>query len=220
MIPATQRTNNEAGYAMDVTPWSTESQLWIKMEAYTPVLPINSVFEMYVSILDTWDTTRTMYDSVKCSTEYKGDSTENNTNEYTVDDYVSSILFSEDPSTSGTYISSVAPYLDTVNGGSLNWYVSPYVEENSVDCNEFYCKLQCVVYRKQITTDRVNDVQYSERGTLKSYGGYRMWPTKTSKLTSAKQGISKQVEVSYGAATSNFVISLAAVTGLISLSLF
>jgi len=133
---------------MDVTPWSTESQLWIKMEAYTPVLPINSVFEMYVSILDTWDTTRTMYDSVKCSTEYKGDSTENNTNEYTVDDYVSSILFSEDPSTSGTYISSVAPYLDTVNGGSLNWYVSPYVEENSVDCNEFYCKLQCVVYRK------------------------------------------------------------------------
>ena len=36
MIPATQRTNNAAGYALDVTPWATETQLWIKMEAYTP----------------------------------------------------------------------------------------------------------------------------------------------------------------------------------------
>lgn len=39
MIPATQRTENVAGYALDVTPWSTESQFWLKMEAYTPLLP-------------------------------------------------------------------------------------------------------------------------------------------------------------------------------------
>lgn len=38
MIPATQRTENVAGYALDVTPWSTETQFWLKMEAYTPLL--------------------------------------------------------------------------------------------------------------------------------------------------------------------------------------
>ena len=50
MIPATQRTNNVAGYALDMTAWSTESQVWIKMEAYTPLLTTNSVFEMYAAI--------------------------------------------------------------------------------------------------------------------------------------------------------------------------
>ena len=47
MIPATQRTNNVPGFAIDMTPWGTKSQLWIRMEAYTPVLQNGSVFEMY-----------------------------------------------------------------------------------------------------------------------------------------------------------------------------
>ena len=58
IIPATQRTNNVAGYALDITPWATETQFWLKMEAYTPVLDANSVFEMYTSVLDKWDTSR------------------------------------------------------------------------------------------------------------------------------------------------------------------
>ena len=72
MIPATQRSNNALGYAMDITPWSTESQLWIKMEVYAPLLDNNSIFEMYTSVLDEWETDKTLYDTVKCSTEYWG----------------------------------------------------------------------------------------------------------------------------------------------------
>ena len=29
LIPATQRTNNLPGFAMDVTPWTTETQFWL-----------------------------------------------------------------------------------------------------------------------------------------------------------------------------------------------
>ena len=72
VIPATQRTRNRAGYALDITPWSTENQFWLKMEAYTPVLPTNSIFEMYTSVLDTWDSSRVLYDTVKCGVEYLG----------------------------------------------------------------------------------------------------------------------------------------------------
>lgn len=50
IIPATQRTNNVPGYALDITPWSTSSQMWFLMEAYTPVLPVGSVFEMYTTV--------------------------------------------------------------------------------------------------------------------------------------------------------------------------
>ena len=69
MIPATQRTDNIAGYALDVTPWSTDTQFWIKMEAYTPRLVDNSVFEMYVSVKDKYQESTTVYDTVKCATE-------------------------------------------------------------------------------------------------------------------------------------------------------
>lgn len=64
VIPATQRTNNLPGFALDITPWTTESQIWIKMQAYTPRLPVNSVFEMYASVLDRYETTRILYDTV------------------------------------------------------------------------------------------------------------------------------------------------------------
>lgn len=74
MIPATQRTNNVPGYALDITPWATESQLWVKMEGYTPKLKDNSVFEMYFTVFDKYAKTTT-YDTVKCSTEYWGVST-------------------------------------------------------------------------------------------------------------------------------------------------
>ena len=74
MIPATQRTNNVPGFAVDMTPWGTKSQLWIKMEAYTPVLETGSVFEMYTQIKDHFDTENVTYDSVMCSTEFQGSS--------------------------------------------------------------------------------------------------------------------------------------------------
>ena len=102
VIPATQRTNNVPGYALDVTPWATETQLWIKMEAYTPVLPANSVFEMYTSVKDHWDTSRVLYDTVKCSTEYWGSTFENSTvNDFEVEDYRGETVFYDDSVTVG-----------------------------------------------------------------------------------------------------------------------
>ncbi len=68
---------------------------------------------MYVSILDTWDTTRTMYDTVKCSTQFKGveahaaQTEEEKKKSWIVEDYVSDKLFYEDISASGNFVSSV-----------------------------------------------------------------------------------------------------------------
>ena len=87
MIPATQRTDNLPGYALDITPWSTETQMWIKMEAYTPLLPTNSVFEIYASVLDEYEYSRILYDTVKCSMEFWGLDQENTVNEFVVEDY-------------------------------------------------------------------------------------------------------------------------------------
>ena len=79
------------------------------MEAYTPILPPNSVFEMYTSVLDKWDTTRTLYDTVKCSTEYWGSTFENSTvNDFEVEDYRSESVFYDDTVTVGNNQSSVA----------------------------------------------------------------------------------------------------------------
>ena len=40
------------------------------MEAWTPKLVANSVFEMYTTVENVWDTNRTMFDTVKCSVEF------------------------------------------------------------------------------------------------------------------------------------------------------
>ena len=76
---------------------------------------------MYVSILDTWDTTRTMYDTVKCSTSYKGaeaqasQTEEQKKKSWIIEDYVSDKLFYEDITATGNFISSVTKYKDTEN---------------------------------------------------------------------------------------------------------
>lgn len=140
-IPATQRTNNSEGYAMDITPWSTDNQMWIKMEAYTPRLEANSIFEMYAAIQDTWDTSRTMFDTVKCAVEFWLDADGNSTNPaaFSIGDYVSTLpLFLI--TTDGTSETSVASYLDTANNGSSDWFLSPVQEENAYICNQSYCK--------------------------------------------------------------------------------
>ena len=159
MIPATQRTDNTAGYALDVTPWTTDNQFWIKMEAYTPVLPLNSIFEMYTSILDTYDTDVTMYDTVKCSLEFWGKDAEVTYESYSINDYRSDKVFYKDE-TEGDFESSVAQYLDTASGGTEDWNLSRYEGDNVMECNDYYCKFTCVVYRKQITDDKDNDVQF------------------------------------------------------------
>ena len=112
MIPATQRTNNLPGYALDITPWSTETQMWIKMEAYTPLLPSNSIFEIYASVLDEFSYDVLKYDTVKVSMEFWGLDQTNTVNEFEVEDYQSSVPFHEDE-TIGDNISSVSKYLDT-----------------------------------------------------------------------------------------------------------
>ena len=159
LIPATQRTNNVPGYALDVTPWATETQLWIKMEAYTPLLPPNSVFEMYTSVKDHWDTSREFYDTVKCTTEYWGSTFENSTvNDFEVGDYQSKSVFYDDVETVGDSKTSVSHLLDTSNGGTSDWWISPFADEAKITCNDYYCTVTCVVYRKLLTTDTKNDV--------------------------------------------------------------
>ena len=141
MIPATQRTDNPSGYALDVTPWSTKSQLWIKMEAWTPQLVANSIFEMYTTIQDTWDTSRTMYDTVKCQVEFwsGADGNSINSGAYSVEDYSSLTLFYSD-TTDGNNETSVAAYVDSAIGGNTDWYLSPVQDENYYECNDSYCK--------------------------------------------------------------------------------
>ena len=122
------------------------------MEAYTPVLDANSVFEMYTSVLDKWDTSRVLYDTVKCSTEYWGTTFENSTvNDFEVNDYRSESVFFDDAVTVGDNQSSSAIYLDTATGGADDWWLSPFTDETKISCNEYYCKVTCVVYRKLLT---------------------------------------------------------------------
>ena len=158
MIPATQRTNNVPGYAIDVTPWSTENQIWIKMEGYTPLLPTNSVFEMYTTVKDKLK--EDSYDTVKCSTEFWGLGIEGTIHDFKVEDYQSKTVF-HDFAVEGNNQSSVAEYLDTANGGVSDWYISPFEGEATYDCSKSYCKVTCVVYRKLVTEDKENDVQYT-----------------------------------------------------------
>ena len=150
MIPATQRTNNLPGYALDITPWTTETQIWIKMTAYTPVLPTNSVFEMYVSVLDPYDTA---YDTVKCSMEYWGNEQANTVDEFEVNDYRGSVPLHEE-TTVGDSISSVASLLDTAKGGTSDWWLSPFADDSKIECTDSYCDVTCVVYRTQSTADK------------------------------------------------------------------
>ena len=118
------------------------------MKAYTPLLPTNSVFEMYVSVLDKDDTTRIFYDTVKCSIEFWGlRSQEGYTNDFEVNDYQSSVTFHDDL-TVGDNVSSVAQFLDTENGGTTDWWQSPFVDDSKVECADAYCDITCTVYRK------------------------------------------------------------------------
>ena len=153
MIPATQRTDNVAGYALDVTPWSTQTQFWIKMEAYTPLLKENSVFEMYTSIKDQWNTSEDLYDTVMCSTNYWSSLEESPVNSsFSVEDYQSGMLLFN-ASEVGTTETQLDSYRDTTQGGSNDWYLSSFSGDNSVECNQAYCKVTCVVYRKLVTDD-------------------------------------------------------------------
>ena len=153
IIPGTQRVKNEAGFALDITPWSTKTQFWIKMEAYTPVLETNSVFEMYTSVLDEFDPTKVLYDTVKCSSEYWGTQQADTVNNFTVEDYQSSRLFYDEGTVDNAYSivgnnqSSLESYKDTENEGTSDWYLSLYADENKIDCNDYYCKVTCVMYR-------------------------------------------------------------------------
>lgn len=138
-----------------------------------------------------------MFDSVKCTTVYQPTAS---TAVYSVDDYVSSLPFYLDP-TGGTFRTSVSKHLDTAQGGSSDWKPSPDEEDNSMDCSSSsYCKFICTVYRELLTESTQTDVQYSDTGTLKANGGYRMWPTLTATLASVQQGISMQADLSYGGA--------------------
>ena len=121
------------------------------MTAYTPVLPTNSVFEMYVSVLDPYQ--RIFYDTVKCSMEYWGNEQANTVDEFEVNDYQSSVPLHEETAI-GDNISTVASLLDTANGGTSDWWLSPFVDDSKIECTDSYCDVTCVVYRTQSTADK------------------------------------------------------------------
>lgn len=192
------------------------------MEAYTPVLAANSVFEMYTSVLDKWDTSRKLYDTVKCSTEYWGSALENTTvNDFKVEDYRSEEVFYDDKVTVGNNLSAVAQYLDTANEGTSDWWLSPFADEATVKCNDYYCKVTCVVYRPMINTDTANDVQFSEKSKIEVVGGYQVWQTRTTQKNSELstggfvQGKSELIEISYGGAIARLSAATASLTAML-----
>ena len=63
------------------------------MEGYTPLLPTNSVFEMYTTMQD--KESKTFFDTVMCSTEFWGLNIGITGNEFKVEDYQSSTVFFE-----------------------------------------------------------------------------------------------------------------------------
>ena len=132
------------------------------MEAFTPLLSTNSVFQMYTSLQDKASTDELLLDTVMCSTEFWGLNVGITVNEFKVEDYVSdkSFLAAEEL---GTNESALELYLDTANGGTSDWWLSPFAGENGVDCNESYCKepyckVSCVVYRELVNDDKENDI--------------------------------------------------------------
>ncbi len=55
---------------------------------------------------------------------------------------------------------SLNNFLDTTNGGTIDWFISPEAKDNFVECTDYYCKITCTVYRLFINQDSKNDVQY------------------------------------------------------------
>lgn len=164
-----------------------------------------------------------MYDTVKCSTEIWPPVQEiPSLNSFTVEDYNSSEIFYNIITPAGTYVSQLASYLDTAKvGGTSDWYLSTFQNENSVDCNSAYCKVTCVVYRNLITDDKDNDVQYAERAKLQVVGGFRVWDSRITKSDQAGfiQGKSSQMEIEYGGAIAQTLALATVVSTLVTLSL-
>ena len=105
---------------------------------------------MYVSVLDPYVIA---YDTVKCSMEYWGNEQANTVDEFEVNDYRGSVPLHEE-TTVGDSISSVASLLDTANGGTSDWWLSPFADDSKIECTDSYCDVTCVVYRTQSTADK------------------------------------------------------------------
>ena len=71
-------------------------------------------------------------------------------------------------------------YLDTANGGTSDWWLSPYAGENEVDCNASYCKVTCTVYRLLSNDDSVNDIQFPANDSFQTVSGFRVWDTRVT----------------------------------------
>ena len=147
------------------------------MEAFTPLLSTNSVFQMYTSLQDKASTDELLLDTVMCSTEFWGLNVGITVNEFKVEDYVSNISFLVADEL-GTNESALEPYLDTSNGGTSDWWLSPFADDNGVDCNDSYCKVSCVVYRELVNDDKENDIQFAEKDNYAAVGGFRVWDTR------------------------------------------
>ena len=138
MVPATQRTNNTPGFALQQTSWTdlsldgTEDAVYVNITLLTPVLNVGNVIQMYASfglpaaeVISADNTAQKKYDTVACSVEYHG--SENfNYYKYEVHDYSSIDLFHD--ITTGTFLSSIADKLDTANEGTEDWVID---EKNS-----------------------------------------------------------------------------------------
>jgi len=154
LIESTQRTNNTAGYALQLRHWIEDdaegARLNILLTAFTPRLESRSILEMYLAFKDKNNSTETkdFYDTVSCVVEYFGDEQLPNMIYETFDFYGDKLLH-EAPS--GTYFTSVKSHLDTerspIEGmkGTSSWKVNNTESVNS--CNQSYCSYKCLISR-------------------------------------------------------------------------
>ena len=119
---------------------------------------------------------------------------------------------------------SVAQYLDTANEGTSDWWLSPFADEAKITCNEYYCTVTCVVYRKLLTSDSSNDVQFSEKSKIDVVGGYQVWETRTAQKNNLSvggfaQGKSELTEIEYGDARRGFALAVVSLAAMFSFTM-
>ena len=127
---------------------------------------------------------------------------------------------------------SLDSFLDSSNGGTVDWFVSPEAKDNFIECTDYYCKITCTVYRLFINDDSVNDVQYPESNKNEAVSGFRYFlpesassaaaasasPENQEEVSLFRQGRSAEIEIEYGGAFSGVVMAATAtIVSLLSL---
>ena len=102
-------------------------------------------------------------------------------------DYKSSQIFFDAVVTHPDQNTSLDSFLDSSNGGTVDWFVSPEAKDNFIECTDYYCKVTCTVYRLFINDDNTNDVQYPQSNKNEVVSGFRYFLPEPSSSASVSQ---------------------------------